>query len=152
MIKPGQHFGDILMLESELRTHNAIAVGDVTIDHYDAAAFAQLMARNEVLVALYKIAGLRLGRALAMVDDLRTVPREGHLAKLLLSLAPTADAQGKIACVQEDLAGILGASPMTLAKALTKLRNDGLIETGYRYVRILDQRGLRRWLRALELD
>ena len=151
-IYPGQHFADILMFDSTPRTHSAIAVGDTIIDHYDAKAFDLIMARPDVLAALYRITGVRLGRALSMVDDLRTLPREGHLAKLLLVLAPTADAQGKIACIQEDLAGILGVSPMTLAKALGKLKQARLVETGYRHIRITDIGALRAWLNALELD
>ena len=152
LIYPGQHFGDILMSEHVPRTHSMIAVGKVMIDHYNAPAFDQIIARHDVLLVLYRIAGVRLGRALAMIDDLRTLPRVGHLAKLLLTLAPTADTQGNIACVQEDLAGLLGVSPMTLAKALSKLRREGLVETGYRRVRISNTKALRGWLRALEPD
>ena len=152
LLYPGQHFGDILMFDCEPRTHSVIAVGNTIIDHYDAKPFDLVMARPDVLAALYRAAGVRLGRALAMIDDLRTLPREGHLAKLLLALAPTADAHGKIACIQEDLAGILGVSPMTLAKALGKLKRERLVETGYRHVRITDIGALRAWLSALELD
>ena len=152
MINPGQHYADVLMFQRDARTHSAIAVGKVSIDHYDSAAFDQILARNDVLLALYQIAGARLVQALAMIDDLRTLPREVHLAKLLLALAPTADAQGKIASIQEDLAGLLGVSPMTLAKALGKLKRAGLIETGYRHVRILDPNALRVWLRGHEPD
>lgn len=151
-INPGQHFADVLMLGREVRTHNAMAVGEVTIDHYDVAAFNQILTRNDVLLALYRITGLRMARALAMIDDLRTLPREAHLAKLLVTLAPTADSSGKIACVQEDLAGILGVSSMTLAKALATLKRAGLIETGYRYVRICDAKALRAWLRQHESE
>lgn len=152
LIYPGQHYGDILMFDSEPRTHSLIAVGDTIIDHYDAKAFGLVTARPEVLLALYRVAGVRLGRALAMIDDLRTLPREGHLAKLFLALAPTADAQGKIDCIQEDLAGILGVTSMTLAKALGKLKREGLVETGYRHIRITDIGALRAWVSALELD
>ena len=152
LIYPGQHFGDILMFDSEPRTHSVVTVGDTIIDHYDAKAFGLVTAHPEVLLTLYRVAGVRLGRALAMIDDLRTLPREGHLAKLFLALAPTADAQGKIDCIQEDLAGILGVTSMTLAKALGKLKRVGLVETGYRHIRITDIGALRAWVSALELD
>ena len=35
LIYPGQHYGDILMFDSDPRTHSLIAVGDTIIDHYD---------------------------------------------------------------------------------------------------------------------
>lgn len=147
-IRPGQHFGDVLFhgQTPARRTHDAWAVGAVQIDHYGEAAYASLLGQPEVLLALHRIAATRLAGAIAMADDLRGLPREAHLAKVLLALRP--DAGGEISCVQEDLAGLLGTSVMTLSKALARLRGAGLIETGYRSLRILDRARLRAWLAA----
>jgi CRP/FNR family transcriptional regulator, cyclic AMP receptor protein len=152
MVGPGQHVADVLMLGSEPRTHNAVAVGTVTIDHYDHDAFQELVARPEVLLALYRIAGIRLNAAIAMIDDLRTLSREAHLAKLLLTFTSGSAADQAIGVVQEDLASILGISAMTLAKSLALFKSEGLIETGYRQVRVTDRKRLRQWLAAHEPD
>jgi CRP/FNR family transcriptional regulator, cyclic AMP receptor protein len=151
-IGPGQHVADILLLANLPRTHTALAVGAVTIDHYDRAAFDQLIERHEVLLALYRIAGTRLGAALTMVDDLRTLSREAHLAKLLLAVTSNAKTGDALGVVQEDLASILGVSAMTVAKSLALLKGLGLIETGYRQVRVPDRARLRQWLAAQEPD
>jgi CRP-like cAMP-binding protein len=152
MIGPGQHVADVLMLGGEPRTHNAVANGAVTIDHYDLESFEQLIARPEILLALYRVAGFRLNAAIAMVDDLRTLSREAHLAKLLLTLTSKTSAGDAVGVVQEDLAAILGVSAMTLAKSLTLLKREGLIETGYREIRVPDRSKLKQWLANQEPD
>ncbi len=152
MIGPGQHVADILMLGREPRTHNVVASGGATVDHYDLEAFEQLIAQPEVLLALYRVAGIRLNAAIAMVDDLRTLSREAHLAKLLLTLTSNTAAGDAVEAVQEDLASILGVSAMTLAKSLALLKREGLIETGYRQVRVSDRKRLKQWLATQEPD
>jgi CRP/FNR family transcriptional regulator, cyclic AMP receptor protein len=149
MIGPGQHVADVLMLGGEPRTHNAVASGAVTIDHYDLAAFEQLIARSEVLLALYRVAGFRLNAALAMVDDLRTLSREAHL---LLTLTAQGSGSTSVGVVQEDLGAILGVSAMTVAKSLALLKREGLIETGYREIRVPDRDRLKQWLAGQEPD
>lgn len=151
-IGPGQHVADVLMLGGEARTHNVVASGAATVDHYDLAAFEQLITQPEVLLALYRVAGFRLNAAIAMVDDLRTLSREAHLAKLLLTLTSDATAGDAVEVVQEDLASILGVSVMTLAKSLALLKREGLIETGYRQVRVPDRKRLKQWLATQEPD
>lgn len=151
-IGPGQHIADVLMLAGLPRSHSAFAVGATTVDHYDRAAFDSLLANPEVLRALYRISARRLSTALSMVDDLRTLSREAHLAKLLLAVADGSDGDGVVSAVQEDLASILGVSAMTLAKSLGQLKRAGLIETGYRQVRVPDRARLARWLAEHDPD
>jgi CRP/FNR family cyclic AMP-dependent transcriptional regulator len=74
------------------------------------------------------------------------------LAKLLLTLTSNAAAGDAVGVVQEDLASILGVSAMTLAKSLARLKREGLIETGYRQVRVPDRARLKRWLASQEPD
>lgn len=149
LITPGQHFADVLMFRHRTRTHRAIAQGATELDLYDHAAFARILERPSIVRALYQITSERLVGAMIMLDDVRSLSREAHLAKLLLRLDANAGG-GSIACVQEDLAGLLGVTTMTVAKALRLLRELGLIETGYRQVRVLDSGRLRDWFKAQE--
>lgn len=147
LIRSGQHFGDVLMVgSSHHRTHDAIALGEVVIDHFDDAAFALVMSNLEALGVLYQITAQRLIGAMTMNDDLRGLSREAHLAKILLALLSRSGASDRIPCLQEDLAGLLGITTMTLSKCLGKLKREGLIETGYRVIRIPDSQVLRDWL------
>lgn len=146
LIQPGSHFGDLLFYTDGRRTHNASAIGTVQIDHYDEAAYLRLIEDQDVLKAIHRITMVRLNAAIQMADDLRGLPREVHLAKILLVLAMGAGDERRIECVQEDLAALLGTSVMTLAKAVATLKRAGLIETGYRSVRITDLVRMRAWL------
>lgn len=147
-VQPGQHFGDVLFHGRRRRTHDAWAVSAVQLDHYDEAAYQRLLDNHEVLLALHRITAARLAGSMSMGEDLRALSREAHLAKILLALRPESGADGVIECVQEDLAALIGTSVMTLSKALGVLKREGLIETGYRSLRIIDRDGLRSWLAA----
>lgn len=146
MVKPGTHYGDILLFWGKQRTHNAMAIGATVVDHYNPAAFAKLLENTEIIQALYKITAIRLGRAMAMSDDLRVLPRDAHLAKVLLNQWRLRGDSDWIVCVQEDLAGMIGVTTMTLSKSLARLRDEGLIETGYRKIRVIDVDAFKAWL------
>lgn len=148
IILPGQHYGDILLFTNYHRTHDALAMGPTVIDHYDAGAFDRICADPEIVKALYKITALRLGTVMMMNDDLRGLPREVHLAKLLLNQWRLNGRHPAVPCVQEDLASIMGVSNMTLSKCLAKLKAAGLIETGYRRITIKDAEALRKLIKA----
>lgn len=146
IVLPGQHFGDIPLFQGRKRTHDALAVGPTEIDHYDFDAFMALLDHPEIVRTLYRITAMRLGGTIVMNDDLRGLPRHVHLAKILLHQWRLYGEQPDIPCVQEDLAGILGVSTMTLSKCLAVLRKEGLIETGYRRITLTDPAALKAWL------
>lgn len=142
----GQHYADILMFADRIgRTHDAVAAGEVVIDHYDLPAFNKILTRPDIVLALYRITAGRLIGAMTMVDDLRSLAPEEHLAKVLLHLR-SRDERPRVDCSQEELAALLGVSPMTLAKALALLKRHGLVRTGYRCVHLPDPNALKRWL------
>jgi CRP/FNR family cyclic AMP-dependent transcriptional regulator len=145
-IHAGQHIGDIVMLGQRRRSHDAVAVGEVEIDHYDTAAFDLIQSNQEVVRALYRITALRLSGSMAMSDDLRSLPRDVHLAKILLSMHRREGGKTEFSCTQEDLAGLLGISVMSLSKHLGVLRQAGLVETGYRQISIVSPERLKEWM------
>lgn len=151
-INPGQHIADIVMLGDFHRSHTAVAVGRAVVDHYNKAAFAQLIENHEVLLALYKIACFRLAMTISTVDDLRSLSREAHLGKVLYAVSAKAGCGEWFDIVQEDLASLLGVSAMTIAKSLTKLKKEGLIETGYRKIRVPNRKALKAWVDREQAD
>jgi CRP/FNR family cyclic AMP-dependent transcriptional regulator len=147
MIKAGAHYGDIVLFRGKGRTHDAMAIGPTVVDHYSRAAFTKMLENVEVVTALYKITATRLGRAMAMSDDLRVLPREVHLAKVLYNQWRQRGDSDWIVCVQENLAGMIGVTTVTLSKNLARLRDEGLIETGYRKIRVIDGAVFRSWIK-----
>ena len=57
-------------------------------------------------------------------------------------LIDEADAYGEVHLSQSSLATLLGASRQSVNEALSSLRRQKLVETGYRVVRVLDASGL----------
>lgn len=152
VVRPGQHIADILLLGNYRRSHTAIAIGPTVIDHYDRQAFDQLIQNHEVLHALYRLACFRLAMSISTADDLRSLSREAHLGKLLYAVTAGKGRNDWVEIVQEDLASFLGVSGMTVAKALTRLKNEGLIETGYRKIRVPDRAQLKAWVDREQAD
>lgn len=149
VVNPGQSYGDVTALLVGRRTHGAVAAGETVVDHFSPQAFEKVLECPGVLRALYRIATYRLSRAVEMLDDVRALPIEGRLAKLLGGMIEGDANSGHVECLQEDLANILGVSTMTIAKALSALRRQGLVVTGYRRIMIPDAKRLRDWVDGL---
>lgn len=148
-VNPGQNYGDVTAIVIGRRTHGAMACGDTVIDHFSPQAFEKLLDHHGILRALHRIATYRLVMAVEMLDDIRALPVEGRLGKLLGKMIDADTESGQIECLQEDLANILGVSSMTIAKALSVLRRKGLVTTGYRRIQIPDIERLREWVAGL---
>ena len=67
----------------------------------------------------------------------RTVREQ--VAEILLD---ESDAFGEVHLSQSSLATLLGASRQSVNEALSELRKEGLAETGYRVMRVVDRDGL----------
>lgn len=147
MVLKGQNVGDLqLFSRRKVKTHDAFAIGDTVLDVYDERAFRRVLEIPEVMIALYRTVALRLMGTMEMNDDLRSLPREVHLAKTLMAMHTRAKDPSSLFCLQEDLAGVLGVTTMTVSKCLANLKQQGFVETGYRWVRVTDPVGLRGWL------
>lgn len=151
LIHTGQNFGDALLVHSSPRSHRAIAMGETVIDHLERDIFLTLLEEPGILRALYEVAAFRLNTSLQMLDDMRRLSPEVRLAKLI-SYMQASQGEDRLDFLQEDFAGMLGVSSVTLAKSLRQLEQRGLVEAGYRHVRVTDVAGLREWLRGIDLD
>ena len=146
LIHTGQSFGDAGLLHGESRLHRAVALGEAVIDHVDRDSFEQLLDHVSIVRALYKISTFRLATTLALLDDMRTLSPELRLARLLARMQAAAGGAGRLDFVQEELAGMMGVSTVTLAKALRLLGQRGLVKPGYRHVQVADAKGLTDWI------
>lgn len=151
LIHTGQNYGDALLVHLTPRSHRATAIGETVIDHLEADAFQSLLNEPGILRALYDVATFRLNTSLRMLDDMRRLNPEVRLAKLITYMHAS-QGEDRLDFLQEDFAGMLGVSSVTLAKSLRQLEQRGLVETGYRYLRVLDLPGLLAWLRSTDLD
>jgi CRP/FNR family transcriptional regulator, cyclic AMP receptor protein len=145
-VNTGQHYADHNALQNNRRTHTALAEGETIVDFYPHAQFMQLLDHPGILRALYIVGTLRLGQAVDLFDDIRSLPPEVRLAKILTVMRESAGGASRLDCIQEELASLLGVSAMTLSKSLKLLKGQQLIDTGYRTVTILDHQRFDLWL------
>ena len=146
-VHAGQNYGDTVALDRFERTHRAIAIGDTVVDFLSVEALRKILEDEPAIVAaLYRVAAHRLIVAVNQIDDLRMLKIEARLAKHMLTMLNQSGQTTRIDCLQEELAQFLGVSPVTLAKGLRIFQRNGLIDTGYRHILVLDPESLREWL------
>ncbi|MEL6213120.1 MAG: Crp/Fnr family transcriptional regulator [Pseudomonadota bacterium] len=147
IVGPGGHFGDIAM-QRTVRTHNAYAVGSTELLVIDAAAIEELM-RDEpgFAINLWRCNSARFNAILELYDDARTLGITLRLGKVIYVHAGRGELADGVACVQRDLAEILGVTSVSIGTSLKELESDGLVETGYRCVKVPSKTRLKAWLR-----
>lgn len=149
----GQNYADAVSVSGAARTHRAIAQGSVVVDHYDSAAFEEVMNRHpSILKALYQVSSYRLILAIEMLDDTRILPTRVRLAKMILRMAKASPLEGVVPGKQEELAQILGLSTVSVIQNLKLLAAEGLLETGYRQISVPDIDRLEAWIKSIDWD
>jgi CRP/FNR family transcriptional regulator, cyclic AMP receptor protein len=144
---PGDLVGEFAAIDGAPRLATALALEPLEGVVLTADEFRAFLAR-------FPRTSLQLVRAL--VDRLRESDRRrmefgahdvtGRLAWLLAELSgqrPAVDGRGVVELSQQELAGLIGASRESVARALAVLRRRGLVETGRRAVIVVDGTALR---------
>lgn len=149
VLGPGQCFGEFTLFAGLPRTHDVSASGDCSIYQIPGARFRALFnRRRELAEALLTVSLVRNHELLEFFDDYRRLPLPARIAKLLLSISSSARKPDEIQCRQEDIAFTFGISRVSVGKVLKELQGLGLIELGYRRIRIPDIQGLDDWARG----
>ncbi len=113
--------------------------------------FQQILESHpRVALAVLEIVGERLLRARDMIQHLSASSAEVRIAHTLVRLAqklgsPQAgEALIQVPLSREDLAAMTGTTSETVSRVLSRFRRTGLIETGRRWVRVLNLEALSR--------
>jgi CRP/FNR family transcriptional regulator len=147
MLGPGAHYGDVA-LQRKAFTQNVYALGRTEIDVLDAAALEGLLHEHPGLaLALWRCNTARLNAVLELYDDARTLSVAARLAKVVYVHIGRGELANGVACLQRDLADLLGVSTVAVGKALRELEKAGLVQSGYRRIIVPDKARLKAWLR-----
>lgn len=145
ILRPGDWFGEISVLDGKPRFHDAIAFGPGTILHVDTGQIDAIAAEHPRFDrAIGALACSHQRTALAFVEQALTASSESRLAFILVELAGrwgVTTARGveiDLRLSQEDLAAMVGLSRQSLASLLGRLRREGLIDTRYTRMTILN--------------
>ncbi|MFE9608037.1 Crp/Fnr family transcriptional regulator [Streptomyces sp. NPDC006012] len=147
----GDTVGEMAAMDGAARSATVTACSPVTARSVRDGALRELMARrSEVSVALTALVADRLRWANRRRLDFRGYPAKVRLARVLVELAESygVPRAGKVVIgsrlTQPELATLVGAAETTVHKVLRELREEGLLETGYRATTIRDLRELQR--------
>jgi CRP/FNR family transcriptional regulator len=144
----GHVIGIIGVLTGRKRTQNAVTSGETTIGFVSKADFLTLMERRpEIAGAILPMALDRLNMAFSIVDDIRLLNLTAFTASLLLKNLPEeSEVSGVLHWNQSELAVAVGASRVSVGKALKKLEQEGLIALKYGAIEIPDAKALSDWI------
>lgn len=142
VLRPGEHFGELAVLDGRPRYVTAVAAeaAEVLAIYRDKLlGFLREHAEASLQVALSL--SLRLRHITELLADMAFLDLLSRLAKRLCQLAgvlqeSSAEAT-EVQVGQEVLADMVGATREAVNKQLARLREMGLIETGRGYIRIL---------------
>jgi CRP/FNR family transcriptional regulator len=145
LMEPGDPFGEVPVFAGGVFPANAVVLEDADLLFLSRELFLELIGRVPAL-AMNMLASLsrRLILMTRLVESLSL--REVH-ERLAAYVLHRSDLQGRSDEVSLDinkglLASLLGTSPETLSRTLTRLHNDGFIEVSGRRIRIRNRSAL----------
>lgn len=135
-VGPGSVLGDIAVFQDTPYVSSARTVGPVRAFRFERARLLPELARHPAVCLRWLVAGLR-----QLEDTQRRVIRLMHktvLSQVADLLAEEASRRKDVTLSQSTIAALLGVSRQSVNEALGRLRDQGLVETGYRRIRVLD--------------
>ncbi len=149
----GDLLGELAAIDDTTpRVATVVALDPVVCRVMRAAEFRSIVAeRPAIAIELLRMVAARLHSSDQRLVDVGAYDTTRRVARLLAEMA-TADGRPsgtgvvlKDALTQDELAGLVGASRESVARALATLRELGLVSTGRRHVVVLDLIGLERY-------
>lgn len=135
-VGPGSVLGDIAMFQDTPYISSAQSVESVRAFRFERVKLLPELARHPAVCLRWLVAGLR-----QLEDTQRRVIRLMHktvLSQVADLLAEEADRRKDVTLSQSTIAALLGVSRQSVNEALGRLRDQDLVETGYRRIRVLD--------------
>jgi CRP/FNR family transcriptional regulator, cyclic AMP receptor protein len=145
LIKAGEIFGEIALLDGHPRTADALAVTDCDLLVIDRRDFVPMVTQApEIALKLIEILCARLRHTSEQVEDLMFLDLPSRLAKTLLSLAanPKAAQDRKISITQREIGQIIGMSRESTNKQLRIWEEKKWVRLNRGAVAVLDPRSL----------
>jgi CRP-like cAMP-binding protein len=125
------------MFRGEPYISSARAIGPVRAFRFDRDKLMPVLIQHPVITLRWLVAGLgQLEATQRRVLGLMSRTVKEQVAGLLMD---EMDGKGEVHLSQSSIATLLGASRQTVNEALSDLRREGAVETGYRHIRVKDR-------------
>lgn len=139
-VGPGSVLGDIAMFRNTGYISSAQAVTRVRVFKFDRDRLLPELGRHPAICLRWLVAGLaQLEETQRRVIHLMHKTVLGQVSDLLLE---EADSRGEVHFSQSTIATLLGVSRQSVNEALGRLRDQRVVETGYRYIRVIESERL----------
>jgi CRP-like cAMP-binding protein len=146
---PGDEFGELSALDERPRSASAAAIDPTVVAVLPAAQYVEVLSRAPHLsMSVCQSLSAELRRAnhrLVTRNSNSATVRTGQMLVELASLMMRHDGESEmyeIPLTQNDLAGWIGATRESTARALARFRRAGLVRTGRGQIVVLDVLGL----------
>ena len=148
ILGPGEHFGELSLIDGQPRSAHVIAVEDTQLVVLRREDFRKRVDQSPALAwALLTALSRRLRRADEQIGRLVLLDVHGRIAKLLLDAAG-ADGVIEKRLTHQTIAQMIGASRETVSRAMREFQERGLIGVQRRQISIADRSGLERAAQA----
>jgi CRP/FNR family cyclic AMP-dependent transcriptional regulator len=144
LIREGEIFGEIAVLDGKPRTADAVAFTDCTLMVIERRDFLPLLRSHpDMAIKLLEMLCARLRKTTEQVEDLLFLDLRSRLVKTLLHLSQMAPNR-EIAISQDDLSHIVGMSREMINKQLQVWAKDQWISLGRKRITVLQPEALGR--------
>jgi CRP-like cAMP-binding protein len=140
-VGPGSVIGDVAMFGEGTYLSSARAATPVKAFRFERARLLPELARHPAICLRWLVAGLR--QLEATQRRILHLMHKTVLAQVADLLQEEAQAGSEVRLSQATIATLLGTTRQSVNEALARLKEMGLVETGYRRIRVLDRDGLR---------
>jgi len=151
LLTPGDLFGALRVLGQPVYPETAWALTTICVLRIDPQCFGEILAEypQVVLRVLDDVAG-RLAQARSDVGQLRTSTVAQRVATTLLRLADKLGQERsgnrgtllQLPLSRADLAGMVGSTEESVSRVMSRLRKEGIIDSGRRWTAVLDRERL----------
>lgn len=136
----GSLFGEASFFDELPRLSSAVALTPCQLVPIDRELVSEQFASNPALaMRMIQYLARKVRMLSDHLDHMAFRPATWRLAEHILSLSPSSDF---IRCNQEEIAAAIGVSRVTASRILNEFAREGLIELGYRKLRVIDRTGL----------
>jgi CRP-like cAMP-binding protein len=145
--RDGAVFGDLALFDDAPRSATVTALDETQVLALSRDDFLRVIERSpRATRELLRLLARTVRRASGRIEDLVFLDVPGRVAKCLLDLA-MAHSRRDVELTQDDLAAFVGATRVSVNRALADLEHLGAIVVGRRHIEIKDQDALRKQVR-----
>ena len=145
--RDGAVFGELALFDDAPRSATVTALSETQVVTIARDDFLRVVERSpRAIREILRLLARTVRRASGRIEDLVFLDVPGRVAKCLLDLA-AANERNEVELTQDDLAAFVGATRVSVNRALADLEGLGAVAVGRRRIEIRDQETLRRQVR-----